>query len=226
MHNDKLHQPWSLSPKEAIAFQNKWRHKVAIEKLSRPIRYIGGADISFNKFSNKVYAGIIVLNYKTLEEVHRSELVDETTFPYIPGLLSFRECPSLLNVWQNLRIKPDVLIMDGQGLAHPRRFGIACHFGVITDTPTIGCAKSILVGKHAVLANKKGATAELMDNKEKIGTALRSRDNVKPVFVSPGHKISFEDCYKIIMHCTSKYRIPEPTRKAHIMVNKLRKASM
>lgn len=221
------HQPlhrWDLTPREALALQQELRARVRIEPLSRAVNTIGGADISFNKFSETIYIGIVVLSLPALQIVDQVGLRGTTKFPYIPGLLSFREAPSLLEAWEQLRIKPDVLMLDGQGLAHPRRFGIACHVGLWLDVPTLGCAKSILVGRHAELPPTAGSQTPLVDRGELVGAALCTKQNVAPVFVSAGHLLSLSDAVALALRSTTKYRQPEPTRQAHLLVNRLRVA--
>lgn len=215
-------QNWNLTPTEAVALQKELRQQVKLEPLDKETKYVAGADISFNKYSETVYAGVVVLQLPELVEVDRSLVVSKATFPYIPGLLSFREIPSLLEAWETLRHKPDVVIMDGQGIAHPRRLGIASHFGLLTNVPTVGCAKSLLVGKYAGLGNQPGDTAPIIDRSETVGFALRTKTNVQPVFVSPGHRITFDESLRLVLRCITKYRLPETTRLAHNLVNQLR----
>lgn len=215
---------WNLSPKEAVAEQQRLRSLVRVEPLTRFVQTIGGADISFNKFSETVYAGIVVLDLNSLQIVETAGVRSVAKFPYVPGLLSFRETPSLLEAWAQLKTKPDVLMLDGQGLAHPRRCGIACHIGVLLDLPTIGCAKSILVGKHGELAAAAGSQAPLIDRGEQVGVALRTKMNVAPVYVSAGHLIDLPGAVDLVLRSTTKYRQPEPTRQAHLLVNRLRVA--
>ncbi|MCC2630622.1 MAG: deoxyribonuclease [Candidatus Paceibacter sp.] len=217
------------TPKEAIEIQKKMRALVNTEFLQKEIKYIGGADISLNRFAKEIFAGIIVLKYPTLEVVEYATLQSETNFPYIPGLLSFREAPALVEVWQKLKRKPDMLVVDGQGIAHPRRLGIATHIGITLDVPTIGCAKSLLYGVGEEPDLKAGSIAYLYDkyNKEEIlGVQLRTKDNIKPVIVSPGHKVSIEQAIEIMKAMTRKYRIPEPTRLAHELVNQFRRGEL
>ncbi len=217
---------WDVTPEEAIKIQNELRGLVKVESLKKEIRYIAGADISFDKGSNIVYAGIIILKFPELEEIDRSLVITEVNFPYIPGLLSFRESPALIKAWEKIKVEPDVVVIDGQGIAHPRRFGIASHFGVLVDKPTIGCAKSLLVGKYDEPGEKAGSYSYLYDSGEIIGAVLRTRDNVQPVFVSVGHKITLEESIKIILQNVRGFRIPEPTRQAHNLVNALRRGEI
>ena len=213
---------WDVSPREAIALQQQLRALVRLEPLTQEIKTIAGADISFNRFSETVYAGIVVLSLPDLQVADQSGLRSAAKFPYVPGLLSFREAPSLLEAWEGLRIKPDVLMLDGQGLAHPRRFGIACHLGLWLNLPTLGCAKSLLVGSYDGLAGKAGSHVPLVDRGETVGAALRTKNKVAPVFVSAGHRLDLPSALALTLRATTKYRQPEPTRQAHLLVNRLR----
>jgi deoxyribonuclease V len=213
---------WNLSPREAIAVQQRLRSLVRIEPLMSEVQTIAGADVSFNKYSETIYTGIVVLSLPDLRLIDSAGVCSTARFPYVPGLLSFRESPSLLEAWDLLKIKPDVLMLDGQGIAHPRRFGIACHLGVLLDIPTIGCAKSILVGRYNELALEAGSQTPLIDRGEQVGIALRTKDRVAPVYVSVGHLIDLPSAVNLVMRSTWKYRQPEPTRQAHLLVNKMR----
>ena len=212
----------NLSPEAAILLQKELREGIQLTPLQKPVTTIGGADISFNKFSETVYAGIVILSYPDLKVLHKASAITQVTFPYIPGLLAFREIPALAQVWNSLQIKPDVLVLDGHGIAHPRRMGIATHFGLVAHTPTIGCAKSILAGKFENLGDNIRDTTNLVYKKEPIGTVLRTKLKCKPVFVSPGNLITMAESVEIIKSCIGKYRIPEPTRLAHNFVNEVR----
>src|SRR5215831_15840865 len=213
---------WDLTRGEAVAVQQRLRNLVRLQPLTRPVRAIAGADISYNKFSEFVYAGIVVLSLPDLRIVETAGVRSVAKFPYVPGLLSFREAPSLLEAWEKLKTKPDVLMLDGQGIAHPRRFGIACHVGVLLDLPTIGCAKSILVGRYGELGLQAGSRSPLVDRGEQVGVALRTKSKVSPVYVSPGHLIDLDSAVDLVLRSTGKYRQPEPTRQAHLLVNRLR----
>lgn len=164
----------------------------------------------------------MVLDYRTLDKVEQASVERPLDFPYIPGLLSFREAPAYLEVLARLNTVPDVLIIDGHGLAHPRRFGIACHLGVLLDLPTIGCAKSILVGEVAPLDKPKGSTAEIKKNDEVLGLALRTRENVKPVYISVGHRVDLPSAIRITLASGKGYRLPEPARQAHLLTQKIK----
>lgn len=214
---------WQVDPKQAVLIQKQLREKIRIEPFTGKIRWVAGADISFNRFSDRVYAAFVVLDFDTLEIVDRASAVVDVDFPYIPGLLSFREIPPLLQAWQSLKAKPDIVVADGHGIAHPRRLGIATHLGLTIEVPTVGCAKSRLTGQYREPALTAGAWSDLMDKEEKIGIVLRTKNKVKPVFVSPGHRMDFEGLVDLLLKCTRGYRIPEPTRQAHLYVNELRR---
>jgi len=211
-----------LAPAQAIAYQHELRKQVNIRPLDKPIKVIAGADISFNKYSDIVYAGIVLFSYPDLKIIGQSTAISKTTFPYISGLLAFREVPALLDAWNKLTIKPDVLVLDGQGIAHGRRLGIATHFGLVTHTPTIGSAKSRLIGKYEEPGAEQFAQSPMYDKGELIGIALRSKKKCNPIYISPGNLVSMEQSVAIIKNCIRGYRIPEPTRQAHLLVNKIR----
>lgn len=212
-----------ILPVEAIALQKSMREQVVLQPLKQPVYTIGGADISFNKYSTTVYAGIVTLSFPGMQVIDEATAVTEVKFPYVPGLLAFREIPAILNVWNLMEHKPDILVFDGHGIAHPRRMGIATHFGLVTNSITIGCAKSLLCGEYEVPANEPFSTSDIIHKGEIIGQALRTKKNCKPIHVSPGHFISLQESVEIMKQCTGKYRIPEPTRLAHILVNRVRK---
>lgn len=214
---------WNVSPSEAVVLQNQLRTQIRIEPLTKPAQTIAGCDISFNKFEETVYAGIVVLRLDTLETIEEAGVVSTAPFPYIPGLLSFREIPSLLQAWQKLTIEPDVVMFDGHGTAHPRRIGIASHAGLFLNRPTFGCGKSVLVGKYDEPAPERGNWSPMTHYREVIGAALRTKNKVNPVYVSPGHLIDLETAIALTLACDGGYRIPEPTRRAHNLVNALRR---
>lgn len=215
--------PWNVTPAEAVALQQRLRSQIRIEAPAQPFLTIAGADISFNKFEETVYAGIVVLRLDTLETVEEAGVVSTAPFPYIPGLLSFREIPALLEAWQKLTTEPDVVMFDGHGTAHPRRIGIASHAGLFLNRPTFGCGKSVLTGKFSNPAPERGAWSPMTDRGETIGAALRTKNRVNPVFVSPGHLLDLETAIALTLQCDGGYRIPEPTRRAHLLVNALRR---
>ena len=219
---EQLHD-WKMTPREAVELQKSLRESVRLAPLKKKIRTIAGADISFNKFSPVVYAGLVVLSLPSLEVIEEVGVVSETKFPYVPGLLSFRETPSVLEAWEKLKTEPDAVMFDGQGIAHPRRVGIASHVGLLIKRPTLGCAKSVLVGKFEDPKLERGHWSEMIDKGEVVGAALRTKTNVQPVYVSPGHLIDLEGAINLTLECDGGYRQPEPTRRAHLLVNALRR---
>lgn len=218
--------PWNVSPAEAIKIQQTLRSKINVQSFDQSFQYVAGADISFDKGSNIIYAGVVVLKYPELSEVDRGLTVSRATFPYIPGLLSFRESPAVLEAWEYLHVRPDVLLVDGHGYAHPRRFGIACHLGLLLDIPTIGCAKTVLVGKYEEPDREAGSFRPLVDRDEIVGAALRTSKGVTPVYVTVGHLVDLESAIKVVLNSCRGYRIPEPTRRAHLLVNALRRGEL
>ena len=207
---------------EATKIQNDLRGKLDSSERNLHLTTIGGADISLNLYSTTIYAGIILLSFPSLQPVAYSLVKAETRFPYVPGYLAFREVPALVKVWEQMAIKPDLLVVDGHGIAHPRRMGIAAHFGTLTGQPSMGCAKKMLFGNFAEPPIMQDSFSPIIDKQEQIGYAYRSKYKVKPVFVSPGHLIGMQNCLDVIRKCVGKYRIPEPTRLAHELVNKFR----
>jgi len=204
---------WQLTPEQAIALQNKLRALVSIEPLPAVIHSVGGVDVSFR--ADRARAALVVLAYPSLQAVDSATAEVELSFPYIPGLLSFRELPAVLAALERVGQLPDVLMVDGQGIAHPRRFGIASHLGVLLDRPTIGVAKSPLVGSYAPPAESVGSTAEIWHAGEVVGLALRTRLRSKPLIISVGHRADLPTAVQLVMACTRGYRLPEPTRLAH-----------
>ena len=220
----QLRARWNITPHEAVRLQQAWRQRVETRDRFGPVRYVAGADMAFDLETNLAFAGVIVYRFPELAAVERRMARRKLRFPYVPGLLSFREGPVLLAAFARLRTQPDVILIDGQGVAHPRRFGIASHIGVLLDVPTIGCAKSILVGEAADPAKQAGSTSPLIDQGETVGLALRTRESVKPIYVSIGHRISLESAARVVSQCTEGFRIPKPTRDADHWVGELRRA--
>ncbi len=214
--------PWNVTPAEAVGLQEELRQHIVIEPLTNPPETIAGCDISFNKYEEIVYAGIVVLRLDTLEVVEEVGVVTTTAFPYVPGLLTFREGPALLEAWEKLTTVPDVVMFDGHGLAHPRRLGIATHMGLWLNRPTFGCGKSVLTGTFSEPAIERGNWSPMVHKGETIGAALRTKNKVNPVFISPGHLIDLPTALDLTLRCDGGYRLPEPTRRAHLFVNKLR----
>ena len=215
---------WNLAPREAMRAQEKLRARVVEEDRFGRIRFVAGADVAFDPATAVAFAGVIVYRFPELEEVERRMARRKLRFPYVPGLLSFRESPVLLAAFERLKTEPDLVLIDGHGRAHPRRFGIACHLGVIFDRPTIGCAKSLLVGQHQEPGARAGAMSPLLLEGERVGVVLRTRDQVKPIFVTVGHRVSLDSATKLVQQCLDGYRIPKPTREADRYVRELRRA--
>lgn len=215
---------WNLTPKEAVELQKTLRDQVRLVPLERKPALIGGCDVSMNRFAKEGFAGFVTLTYPELVQIGRAAVKDAIPFPYVPGLLSFREIPMLVKAWQKLATKPDVLVVDGIGIAHPRRLGIASHLGLVLGIPTIGCAKSVLTGVYDEPGTEAGSTSDLTDKKtgEVIGRALRTKRGVKPIFISPGHLITLDESVELLWSCVRKHRLPEPTRFAHNAVNEYR----
>ena len=216
---------WDLAIPEARALQEHLRGRV-IERDSRRVpRRVAGADISFDRSSPDLHAAVVVLDAESLQVVEVAGVRARARFPYVPGYLSFREIPPLLEAFAKLETAPDLIVCDGQGRAHPRRFGLACHLGVLFDLPTLGCAKTRLIGEYREPGPRRGAHTQLRDGGEVIGEAVRTRSGVKPVFVSVGHRISLETARRTVLRLASRYRLPEPVRAAHQEVNRLRRAA-
>lgn len=213
---------WNITPKQAISLQKTLAGQVKIQPFNKKLKTIGGLDCAFTDDKKNIIACVVILNAKTFEIVETSYVIKPVNFPYIPGLLSFRELPACLAAIEKLKQMPDCFIVDGQGLAHPRRLGIASHLGLFLDVPTIGCAKSRLIGEFEKLAIKKGSASPLMDKDEIIGSVVRTRINVKPVFVSIGNRCRLSDAIRIVLDCCVKYRLPEPSRLAHQIVTRLK----
>lgn len=216
--------PEGLTPREAVALQQSLRARVQIEPLPAPCDglLIAGADCSYSRRSPLGHAAIVVCSWPSLELVEIGSAAAKISFPYVPGLLSFRELPLLDLAWQSLRQKPDLVFVDGQGLAHPRRFGIASHAGFLWDCPTIGSAKSLLVGEHETLGAERGSTATLLHKGDQVGIALRTRAKVKPVYLSVGYRCDLPSAVEWALRVAKPFRLPEVIRVAHREVNRLR----
>ncbi len=213
MSKSPLHD-WNLKPEAAIALQRELAQRIVREDQLGEVRCVAGVDMALNEESGMARAAVVLLSYPDLEILERHVYEEPVRMPYIPGLLSFREAPSVLGAFARLRQQPDLVMVDGQGIAHPRRLGIASHLGLWLDLPTIGCGKSILVGHHAHLSEEAGSWVPLIDNGETIGAVLRTRAHVKPMIISLGHRISLETSLRYVLACCRGYRLPEPTRQA------------
>jgi deoxyribonuclease V len=209
---------WSVTPKQAIAIQKRLAQLVREVKPPRFLRYIAGVDAAFSPDNQFCLAVVVLWDRENQVSVEQHLGISPLKFPYIPGLLTFREAPAIIKALRNLQRRPDVLLCDGQGIAHPRRLGIACHLGLLTDLPAIGCAKSRLIGSYQEPDEEKGARAPLLIGQEQVGSVIRTRENVKPVFVSIGHKIDLPTAEQIVLTCATRYRLPEPTRLADQLV--------
>ena len=215
--------PFDLTPAEAIRLQERLREQVRRSGDPGEVSLVAGADASYERGSNVIHAVVVVLRYPDLSVVERASAAAATAFPYIPGLLTFREGPALIEAFQRLASEPDVIFFDGQGIAHPRGLGIASHMGVLFDRPTVGVAKSLLVGTAAEPAAEKGSTAPILRDGETIGMAVRTKDRVKPVYVSVGHRIDLSAAVDLVLSAARGYRLPEPTRQAHLFANEVRR---
>ncbi|QDE81391.1 endonuclease V [Myxococcus xanthus] len=216
---------WEVTPSEAVELQRRLREQLVLRPPpGLKVERIAGADISTEKGKDTGFGGFVVLDVETLAPVAQSGASVTLHFPYVPGLLSFRELPIIAAAWERLTVRPDVVIFDGQGTAHPRRMGIACHGGLLFGVPSIGCAKSLLVGTHGPLGEARGSTAPLMHRGEVVGMAVRTRKGVQPVYVSPGHLMDLPTAVELVLKVSPKYREPETTRHAHRLVNALRRA--
>lgn len=220
----RLYESDSPDYSEAVAIQKELRNKVETKNGFDDLKTVAGVDLAVLKDQSKLVCGIIIFGYPDLKEIERTFEIGQENFPYIPGLLAFREAPAILKTYQKLTVKPDLLILDGQGIAHPRGFGIASHVGVLLDTPTMGIAKKKLFGTYKEPQNASGSY-EFLYSKDggRIGAALKTKINTKPVFISPGHKIDLPTSIEIAINCCRGYRIPEPTRLADKYVAQLKK---
>jgi deoxyribonuclease V len=214
--------PWDLPYRDAVHVQRRLSQKIRETALPRPVRTIAAADVSYTRQGREVYGAVLVFTFPDLILADQASAFDIVGFPYISGLLSFREAPVLVEAFRKIRRQPDVIIFDGQGVAHPRGVGIASHMGLMLDCPSIGCAKSRLVGTHGPLAEDRGSTAGLIHHGRVVGAVVRTRDHVKPVFVSPGHAITLPEAIRLVLACCRGYRLPEPIRQAHQAANRLR----
>jgi deoxyribonuclease V len=209
---------WNLTPLEATQLQRELREKIRIEALPDIIRSVGGVDVGLHGETGR--SAVTVFDFTRMELIETAQAEQTLGFPYVPGLLSFREVPVILAALEQLSSLPDVLLVDGQGMAHPRRMGIASHLGLLLDLPSVGCAKSILIGKYGELGLEAGCRAELYDKDEVIGMAVRTRQGCRPVIVSIGHRADLGSAVKLVLACCRGYRLPEPTRIAHQLASR------
>lgn len=206
---------WNLSISEARALQEQMRGRVETRNRTGRVRRVAGADVGFEDGGRTARAAVVVLSFPRLEVIDSAVARSPVTFPYVPGYLSFREIPALLKAFEALGESADLVLCDGQGIAHPRRFGVACHLGLLLDVPTIGVAKSRLCGEHAEPGPQRGAWTPLTEGRQRLGAVLRTRTAVRPVFVSTGHRVSLPSAIRHVLAATPRYRLPETTRLAH-----------
>ncbi|UCF73854.1 MAG: endonuclease V [Deltaproteobacteria bacterium] len=216
-----LHR-WNVTYEEAVNIQKCLKDEVILKKIDKKIKYIAGLDVAYAKGSKTVWAGVVVLDFPSLVRREERWSQKKVSFPYIPGLLSFREIPALLDALKKIELEPDLIFCDGQGIAHPRGLGLASHLGVLLHKPTIGCAKSPLIGEFGPVGEKRGDYVYLRYQQRVIGAVIRTRSGVKPIFISPGYGIQLKDCIRFVLETCSPYRIPEPTRQAHLLVSSVR----
>ncbi|MGH7255935.1 MAG: deoxyribonuclease V [Nitrospirales bacterium] len=219
----RLHS-WHVTPRKAIQIQERLRAHVLVRgRLPRPT-LIAGADLAFDKATDAAIACVVVLRFPALDPVETVVQRARCRFPYVPGLLSFREAPCLLQAFARLRQTPDVIFIDGHGYSHPRKFGLACHIGLLLDRPVIGCAKSLLAGTYREPGRAKGSVSDILDRDgDVIGAVVRTRDGVNPVFVSVGHKVGLPTAVRLTLACAPRYRVPEPTRLADILAEQAKR---
>jgi deoxyribonuclease V len=210
----ELH-PWRVSTQEASAIQRSLRARLRLRPLRREVRLVAAADVAYSRKTHRMYAAVVVVRLASFEVVEEATAHQLARFPYIPGLFSFREMPPLIGAFSRLKSRPEVVLFDGQGLAHPRRLGLACHAGLLLETPTIGCAKSRLVGEHRPVPAGRGGRADLVHEGDVVGAVVRTRAGVSPVFVSPGHLMDVDSAVDLVLRATDRFRLPEPLRQAH-----------
>jgi deoxyribonuclease V len=218
-----IKHPWNLSETDAIKIQQELALKVITEDSLPQISYIAGVDVAYSEQSDKLIAAVVILEAASLKPVESVVVEDTVRFPYIPGLFSFRELPPIVNAFEQLKTIPQLVVCDGQGVAHPRRFGLASHLGVLFDIPSIGCGKTRLLGDYTEPDQKRGGSSPLVDHGTIIGNVLRTQDNVKPIYISVGHRISLNTACEWILKLSPKYRLPETTRQADQLVRKRQK---
>jgi deoxyribonuclease V len=210
---------WEVDPATAKGIQAALVGSLRIEDFAGPIHTVAGADVTITTDGKRLIGGFVVFTWPDLAPIASAVASQPPTFPYIPGLLSFREIPVLISAWSQLGAKPDVIFCDGQGIAHPRGLGLASHLGLLLKCPSVGCAKSRLVGEYEEVPASRGSWRPLMYSGKLVGSVLRTRTDVKPVFVSPGHRVGIDQARKLVLSACIKYRLPEPSRAAHRLVN-------
>jgi len=215
-----MNHSWDLSPKEAIDLQNRLAFQVVLKPLPERIRLVAGGDVGYSRGHNTAVAAMATYSFPDLEFKELVQYQSEIPYPYVPGLLSFREIPLLLEVFQLLEVLPDVVLCDGQGIAHPRGLGLASHLGLWLGLPTVGCAKTRLVGRHGRVGPRRGQYRSLTHRDQRVGVVLRTRTDVKPLYVSPGHLAEVDSSRRLVERCCVQTRLPEPIRRAHLTVQR------
>ncbi|WP_124727178.1 deoxyribonuclease V [Staphylospora marina] len=213
-----LRHPWVLTEEEAVRLQTEWAKRVIREDRLKEVKRVAGVDVAYDNRSDRLVAAVVVLDAVTLETVDSAVVEDQARFPYIPGLFSFRELPPVIRAFERLNLRPDLVVCDGQGRAHPRRFGLACHLGVMFDIPAIGCGKTRLTGEGEEPGPMRGDSSPLVDRGEVVGCLLRTQTGIKPVCVSIGHLVSLETAREWVLRLTPRFRLPETTRRADRLV--------
>lgn len=216
--------PWHADYRKAVRIQEDLRARLILRGGARRYRIVAGADVSYDRGGDRLYAAVVLLRIPEMETIEVSSVTSKARFPYVPGLLSFREAPPVIRAFRRLRTRPDAVLFDGHGVAHPRGIGLASHLGLWLDLPSVGCAKSRLVGEGVEPPPRRGAWTPLRLEGRRVGAILRTRDQVRPIYVSPGHRIGLPAAIRLVMACTDRYRLPEPTRRAHLEVNRLRRS--
>jgi deoxyribonuclease V len=207
--------PWKVTREQAIRIQENLRHRIILKKTFFRVRTIGGGDVSYQKEGNFLFGAMVVLSFPQMETLEVAKARGKISFPYLPGLLTFREGPILIKTFQKLRIRPDILIFDGQGIAHPRGMGLATHLGIWFNLPSIGCAKTPLLGKPVIPGLSRGSSELIQKDGSEVGVVLRTKNRVRPVFVSPGHRIDLPTSIRLVLESCQGFRSPEPLRRAH-----------
>jgi deoxyribonuclease V len=213
---------WRVSPRRAVRIQKDLRARLMLTNGFDVIRIVAGADVAYSRRLNRVYAAVAAFDYATMDLLEDVYAQGPAGFPYIPGLLTFREGPAVMKAFRRLKNRPDMVLFDGQGIAHPRRMGLASHLGILLDLPSIGCAKSPLRVQFRQPGRRRGSATRMMAGDEQVGVVLRTREGVKPVYVSPGYRVDVPTSAQIVMKCGRGCRLPEPTRRAHMLVSRYR----
>lgn len=218
----KILHSWNVSPQEAFLIQKRLKKRISLTPKGERIQRVGAGDVSYSKEDDRLFGVMVVFSFPDLKLVDQAWGVGSVHFPYVPGLLSFRECPILLEAAEKIHQSPDVWIFDGQGIAHPRGMGLASHMGLLLDCPSIGCAKKRLLGFHGQLGPQKGDFQMLIFEERVVGAVLRTRHRTKPLYVSPGFRIDLEGAVGLVLRTCTRYRMPEPLRQAHLLSNRIR----